>query len=490
MSGFNPPPTDNSPATDDLTLRQRIATTFGVDPFSLTDAQFKQYVMLLNIADATAKHPNWTQLSPNYWQDADGTIWELTQDSKDNIDFTHHTTKAEINNILGSIDQGGGAADGGGSGGGGSTQRLASDDPRYWDLQYQQLYQQALNTGLDAESARRQALATLITNRNAQSVNLAQTSGDIAAKAAQFAANPRDAVADLMYRNAIGGSTPYGSTGNAAFGDLQNGLQNKFQELFGGVAGDLSRARDFISAPPPAEFLQPASNIPGINTNTTLPATSDYGQMPGGQAPQQAPAPQMNGLSALIDKLNSFDPQQKDAFVKWVTAANGGAPPATAEGGINLNIAEPAMVVGIHSGRVYTTLAEKDPEQLIVKPLQSTMERMKQQKQSAQKSQNGIPMMEGGGTASVIPNVDDFMTQLRTNLSRLGGQGGGVGAGNDPLNNLRLLAGAPESMMDPDLRQYLYAAESARGISPDTVDFTLKRYSPQAIQNNLPRISF
>ena len=62
-------------------------------------------------------------------------------------------------------------------------------DPRYWDLQYKQLEAELVNMGLDANSARQQALATLITNaKNAgiednDWVELFNTNGAIAARA-------------------------------------------------------------------------------------------------------------------------------------------------------------------------------------------------------------------------------------------------------------------------------------------------------------------
>ena len=188
-----------------------------------------------------------------------------------------------------------------GSGGGGSdwgpneTQfqydKLSSEEKRAVDENTQKYVQ----AGLEAETARRRALTDLITNRNTTNADIYRTSGTIAAQAAQFAANPRDAIADLNFRNAMGGSTPYGSTGGAAGDALQGGLSNKFNELFGGsLAADKARAVQTANSIPPAEFLSPSSGgYPGanyLNPNTTLPSPSGLTWAPPG-APPGAPAP-------------------------------------------------------------------------------------------------------------------------------------------------------------------------------------------------------
>ena len=72
------------------------------------------------------------------------------------------------------------------AGAGGGYQ--VTEDPRYWQLQYDQLAEDLQKAGMTAENARRQALATLIDSRNTNSAALARTSGDIAKTAADFAA--------------------------------------------------------------------------------------------------------------------------------------------------------------------------------------------------------------------------------------------------------------------------------------------------------------
>lgn len=155
----------------------------------------------------------------------------------------------------------------------------AAIDQAKLDLDYAQLTSQErqqaaqiqaslVNSGLDANSARMQALSSIIANRNNNATNLAQASGDIAAQAAQFASNPRDAISDILYRTAIGGTTPYGGTDNPQFGNLQTALAAKFQELFGGVGADLAAARTQRDQPIPAEFSNPIS-VPQVNFSPT-----------------------------------------------------------------------------------------------------------------------------------------------------------------------------------------------------------------------------
>lgn len=406
-----------------------------------------------------------------------------------------------------------------GSGGGALDMRPREfDDPRYWDLQYQQLQQDLLNSGLDAESARRTALAGLITNRNATAANLYATGVDAAKAGAQFAGNPRDAMSDLYFRNAMGNRTPYGDMSGQAGTDLQQGLFNRFEEIFGGIAGDRARAWDFVSAIPPAEFLQPAVTPGGdINRNTTLPAGGTGGTATG------ASAPQTNETAGALQFLQAMtDPQKAADFRKYVTggvpgAAHGGTfnfdpgvgneetgfTPTSTEGGLNMNIFEPAVIMGVDSGRIYAKLAEPRPdgtrrgEQVVIKPLKSETEKDKQYQEMGKAPVSGgmpgVPGAAGGGTVNAIPKPWDFLNELKKNLQGLGGTGGGAGGATDPNTGvapLRMYAGAPEAMMSPTQREYLYAAQSAAGVSPEEVDWTLKLGTPNAIINNLPRVAF
>jgi hypothetical protein len=404
------------------------------------------------------------------------------------------------------------------AGGGASGQRLTSDDPRYWDLQYRQLEAELINSGLDAESARRQALATLITNRNAQSVDLAQTSGNIAADAAKFAANPRDAVADLHFRNAVGGSTPHGSAMSSPhFPEYQTALQNKMQELFGPTARLLGRAEQNLAAPPPSEFFGPELRGElGLPQGQQLPSVSFTGQgSPVTPNPSAAPAPPAGGAAggggitraqgteyqANLDRVTQAyqnDPAGAEEFFRRVTEINKGIPPATAEAGANLNIMEPAMIIG-KSGRVYATMAETDPEQLIIKPLPSVMERKKKEKESAanfMKMTEGATRMQHGGTVNSIPDASDFIAELRKNLMSLGGTGSGTGAFDTPLPDARLLAGEPARLLgeDPDALGYTQAGYSSFGTSPESLAAAIKKYTPNSArrysESSLPRVNF
>lgn len=188
-----------------------------------------------------------------------------------------------------------------------------------------QLQYQYMNAGLDANAARQQALATLIANKTNNATNVAQASQAAAAQAAQFAANPRDAVAELMYRNAQGlTSTPMGSTSNPAFADYQGALSQKFMDLFGGAAGDMQKAREQRDAPLPGEFSTPISvNAPQLSTSTYKAPQLGAITPPAASAPPPATPTQQN--------LNQFAAQQytKDpaAFKAWTTAT---APQAAA----------------------------------------------------------------------------------------------------------------------------------------------------------------
>src|SRR3990167_6579115 len=98
--------------------------------------------------------------------------------------------------------------------------------------------------------------------------------------------------------------------------------------------------------------------------------------------------------------------------------------------------------------------------------------------------------MAGGGTINATP--DDYMEQLRQYLGSLGGSGGGTGAVSTPLPSPRLLAGAPwnELLQDPDAMGYTESGYSGIGISPRNLAATIKRFTPNAPINNIPRVSF
>ncbi len=405
-----------------------------------------------------------------------------------------------------------GVEDGGGS-------RLASDDPRYWEFQYAQLDQderqfvrnleyQYRNSGLDAESARQQALASLIQSRNRNQIDLASVYGQNAAQAAKFASAPEDTYADLLFRNAIGGATPFGamSSNPEATDARKTALEAKFQELFGPTAQALTRAGEFIAAPPPTEFFGPE-----IRAQLGLPPTPAGGLAAGGGAgavtSPAAVAPASNtDLQGALQFIQGAqqDPRGQQGFaedlLKWATAANGGVQPTTAEDGVNMNIMEPAMIVG-QSGRVYATMSEKDPEQLIVKPLPSVRERQKKEKDQSKnfmKATEGITRMQEGGTINTIPDFSDLFRETRKALQPLGGAYGGIGfqgGGTGVLPDLRFLAGAPFEALQDDprlLKQVMAGYRTAEGgaIDPETFLSTIKKFTPKGISYNTPRVAF
>jgi len=224
-----------------------------------------------------------------------------------------------------------------------------------------------------------------------------------------------------------------------------------------------------------------------------------------------------------MDRLKGMTPQEQDAFRKWTSPeyranptpmakggqinfdglfdsrAKPGYSPASSEGGTNLNLHERAVVVG-ESGHVYATLGEKRPdgtmraEQLIIKPLKSEVEKDKKleegNKAVVETQKKTMASFATGGTVNATP--DDFMEQLRQYLGSLGGSGGGSGATTTPLQSPRLLAGAPynELLQDPDAMAYTQAGYSALGISPNNLAATIKRFTPNAPMNNIPRVVF
>ena len=375
------------------------------------------------VAQLLAQYPGARRIDDTHWIATNGRIIELSATSTGKTTFKQWT-EGDTNAYLKYL----GGASGATGGGGGGSSRLASDDPRYWEMQQQeldldwakltsdekmqaeQIRAQLINAGLDAETARRQALASLIQSRNSNSIDLASTSGNIAAQAAQFAANPRDAIAELQFRGATGMGPAFGAIGNAEFGGYQSKLDDKFQQMFGGVAGDLSRAREYVNSIPPTEFFgaetRQALDLPLLPQQEML---SGYGQQ---SNPLDAMVQKLQGMSApdqesfrrytdpayrerqtRIEDAYTNDPVAAEDFFRKIAELNGGVRPPAAEDGINMNIHEPAMVMGM-SGKIYATMAENDPEQLRVIPLPSVKKaRAAQEKMQKERMKNG----QGGG---------------------------------------------------------------------------------------------
>jgi hypothetical protein len=384
---------------------------------------------LNQIAELLKQYPGAQQISDFEWVTPEGRVLTLRRDEAGNAIFQEGGADESARRLKAL-----GAATGGG---GGSVSRMAGDDPRYWALEYAKLDQDERltlakieadlkNAGMDANSARQQALAGLIANKNTQAVGLAGESINAAKIAADYAANPRDAVAELHFRNAVGGPAPFSAMSGHPTESAQykTALDAKFQKEF---------------------------------------------------------------LAAMRD-----NPQKAQDFRKYVTANR----MTTAEDGININVPEMAAVIGLETGRVYSTLAEPRedgtprPEQLRVIPLPSEKEK---DKELAERKKAGKDMlkatanatrMAGGGTITGIPQPSDFIAELRKALSMLGGTGGGVGPTTTALPSPRLLAGAPARMLeeDPDLAAYTQAGYSSMGISPDTLAAQIARFTPRSAQ--------
>lgn len=396
----------------------------------------------------------------------------------------------------------------GGTGGAsaGSSTRLASDDPRYWDLQYQKLYQDGLNIGLDAETARRQALTSLIQSRNNLSSDVANTSASVAKTLAEFAANPRDAYAEAYYANQVGNTMPFADIANQHFGEYGKTLAEKADRIFQPVGADLAQARLYRDAIPMPDYLAPSPQVQGLLSSG---------------APAPAAAPEANGLQMLMDRLNGMSEADKSAFRKWTTgdvatAAKGGtfdfegafadrdkpgASPSSSEGGTNMNLHERAIIVG-ESGRVYATLGEKRPdgtirsEQLQIKPLKSEVEKDKKlqegNKAIVESQKKTLASFATGGDVAATP--DDLYGEFQKMLQRLTGEHGGGGT-STPFGGTRHVAGslANEALINPMVRSQLESTYSAMGISPEQLWADVERFSPKSAQRNgqlNPRVNF
>lgn len=386
---------------------------------------------------------------------------------------------------------------------GGAGTRLASDDPRYWQLQYDQLAQQYMNSGLDAESARKQALASLIANRNNTATDVAKTSSDVAKNLAEFAANPRDTYAEAIYRNQVGGSTPFGDTGNAAFGEYGKALAAKVGSIFQPVAADLNAARGYRDQQFPVDFT---------GTSPATQVAFDRAGVPAAAPPPAAPNELAGALQWLQAMGSSENPTQAGQdFRKWVTPASAakggtfnfdtmfsdrakpGASPSSSEGGTNLNIHERAVIMG-ESGHIYGTLGEKRPdgtvraEQLQIKPLKSEVEKDKKleegNKAIVETQKKTLASFAGGGTATSSPSLDEMTSQYSLLLQRLTGESGGGGT-STPFGGTRNLAGAPANALlaDPYLKgvtEGVYSSPAGAFINPEQLWADIAKFTPKS----------
>lgn len=300
-----------------------------------------------------------------------------------------------------------------------------------------QLAYQYYNSTNDANAARQQALATLIQAKQNGAINLAQTSGQIAAQAAQFASNPRDAVADINYRTAIGGATPYGSTNNPQFGQYQTALDNKFNELFGGVGQDLQNARQYLQQPipqeylkpivapqvaPPKEYLPPALNMPlaqyADNPNPTARAllslrdlgVNNYSDAEKAAlariASQGQPAPAPQPAADPWAALRGYTPDQNQELIRYAQAMAGHA-----KGADSLMLRNPIVAIDTVTKQPVFTIAENGKELIKetkkgikVVPQKGVSQKLDPRKQAAMVKQLQIPGYATGYAA--LPGKD------------------------------------------------------------------------------------
>ncbi|MDE2256039.1 MAG: hypothetical protein KGL42_17480, partial [Betaproteobacteria bacterium] len=313
----------------------------------------------------------------------------------------------------------------------------------------------------------------------------------------------------------VGGSTPFGDINNSAFGEYGKALAAKAASIFQPVAQDLAASRSYRDAIPPVDFLGSDQRAQlGGHPTPAQSLTGDTGTVPAGATPPTSSSP--NILQQMTDRLNSFDPQQQADFRNYVTggAANaspdipkayamggridvgnmtrfGGDQPSSSEGGTNMNIHEPAVLIGLHSGRHYATVAENGyPEQIKITPTPSGKKAAKEAEESGKKLKDVMGKAFGqGGSINADPSLDDMNAQYSQMLSRLGGSGGGT---NTPFGGARFLVGAPANAIaaDPFLKGVTDAGYSMRGIDPDELWAQVKQFTPGGPQNNAPRVSW
>lgn len=387
----------SSGGSPSLTDAQRIAGNLGVDPYSGS---------LTAIATLLAQYPGAVQIGPTQWQVGSRVISLRRDENGAPFMFEHGADESKA--ILKAIAEGGDGSGTGGGGGGGSTARLASDDPRYWALQQAQLDQnqqqideerrqfdlstqegrrqfdldynrgiqtdaakigvdyaqlnqnerqfvqnlayQYYNSFNDAETGRRQALASLIQARNNNITNLAQLQNDISTQWAQFAANPRDAFAEANYRAAVGGATPFGSTNNAAFGEYEQAAKDKVQQIFGPAGNMLQNAYQYATQPIPSEYLNPVQRPPELAApQQILPPALN---LPLAQYADN-PNPTARALLSLRDLgVNQYSDAERAAL----TQIAGGQPQPVQPATKQFSAAEKAWINGVARGK-----GEKEP---------------------------------------------------------------------------------------------------------------------------------
>jgi len=395
--------------------------------------------------------------------------------------------------------------------------RLASDDPRYWDLQYAQLYQDNIRMGLDFESARSRALADLIANRNNTALGTAQLSLDTAKQKAEYQAHPRDAYAELYFANQVGGAAPFGDITNPEFENYTRALKEKGDAQFTDVNADMARLRGYRDAPPPVEFYgpetraqldlrpTPAQTLTGATGATLPPAPFDpTAALTAARASAGSAETFLEGLKRYAELPQMMDGGRVSVGPRIDFGGVQRRAITNSEGGLNINVKHPAYVIDSVTGDIITTLAEPDPvtgemqpEQLIVKPLRSVQARRRENEKAAKAmgmmarpAGAGVPRMENGGQINLNPTPEDLDEQLSMFLNRLGGPHGGTGATGLP--DPRMLAGAPWSALLKNRRKMALTAAGydRRGIDPIELEDTVSMYEPKPINFNPPRVSF
>ena len=204
--------------------------------------------------------------------------------------------------------------------------------------------------------------------------SLASTAANVATTASEWAANPRNeaALLKLQETGLLGGSaTPLNAAqyNPETMGAYGTALDQRFQDLFGGVGKQLTDALA-------ATNETPAAAKPWYEADPNYASTLNPNQ----QAVVRNYTPEER--TQYLNFMN-MTPEQK----KYVIGAG---TPSMAGGG-KMTVNEPTGLVGLISKKLYATIAEDAPEQVTITP-------MKQPKQGEGGGIPGVQSFAGGGT--------------------------------------------------------------------------------------------
>jgi hypothetical protein len=241
----------------------------------------------------------------------------------------------------------------------------------------------------NAEMARLQEQSNAISVYSSQlssRASLASTAAGVATTASEWAANPRNepALLKLQETGLTGGSsTPLNAAqyNPETMGTYGTALDQRFQDLFGGVGKQLTDALA-------ATNETPAAAKPWYEADPNYASTLNPNQ----QAVVRNYTPEER--TQYLNFMN-MTPEQK----KYVIGAG---TPSMAGGG-KMTVNEPTGLVGLISKKLYATIAEDAPEQVTITPM----------KQPKQGEGGGIPGVQSFATGGSIYNWDTPASQIK-----------------------------------------------------------------------------